>query len=61
MKYQPGTKWNRTPTAEQEAKFCSMCGPKFPLMRITQTQHSTKDGTRNYTPREGAVELRVVG
>ncbi len=20
MKYQPGTKWNRTPTAEQEAK-----------------------------------------
>ena len=28
-------------------------------MRITQTQHSTEDGTRNYTPREGAVELAM--
>ena len=49
MRYQPGTKWNRTK------------GPKFCSMRITQTQREYEDGTRSYTPREGAVELTVVG
>ena len=47
--------------AFKDAKFCSMCGPKFCSMRITQTQREYEDGTRSYTPREDAVELTVVG
>ena len=38
-----------------------MCGPKFCSMRITQTQRSTKNGTRSYTPRQDATQLTVVG
>ena len=45
--------------AFKDAKFCSMCGPKFCSMRITQTQREYEDGTRSYTPREGAVELAM--
>ena len=32
--------------AFKSAKFCSMCGPKFCSMRITQTMRDTEDGTR---------------
>ena len=46
--------------AFKDAKFCSMCGPKFCSMRITQTQRELEDGTRVYTPREEAVALPVV-
>ncbi len=33
------------------AKFCSMCGPKFCSMRITQTMREYQDGDRVYTPK----------
>ncbi len=32
--------------AFKDAKFCSMCGPKFCSMRITQTMRDYQDGTR---------------
>jgi phosphomethylpyrimidine synthase len=32
--------------AFKDAKFCSMCGPKFCSMRITQTMREYSDGTR---------------
>jgi phosphomethylpyrimidine synthase len=32
--------------AFKSAKFCSMCGPKFCSMRITQTMREYSDGTR---------------
>jgi phosphomethylpyrimidine synthase len=32
--------------AFKSAKFCSMCGPKFCSMRITQTMRDTEDGLR---------------
>lgn len=32
--------------AFKDAKFCSMCGPKFCSMRITQTMRDYEDGTR---------------
>ncbi len=46
--------------AFKDAKFCSMCGPKFCSMRITQTQREYDDGTRQYTPKVGAEVLPVV-
>ena len=45
--------------AFKDAGFCSMCGPKFCSMRITQTQREYEDGMRSYTPREDAVELAM--
>jgi len=32
--------------AFKDAKFCSMCGPKFCSMRITQTMRDYEDGKR---------------
>jgi phosphomethylpyrimidine synthase len=46
--------------AFKDAKFCSMCGPKFCSMRITQTQREYDDGTRTFTPKEDAIALPVV-
>jgi phosphomethylpyrimidine synthase len=36
--------------AFKDAKFCSMCGPKFCSMRITQTMREYSDGTRPTIP-----------
>ncbi len=46
--------------AFKDAKFCSMCGPKFCSMRITQTQREYDDGTRQYTPKPESELLPVV-
>jgi phosphomethylpyrimidine synthase len=45
--------------AFKSAKFCSMCGPKFCSMRITQTMREYSDGTRELKPKNG-VELPVL-
>ena len=37
--------------AFKDAKFCSMCGPKFCSMRITQTMREYQDGERTFTPK----------
>jgi len=38
--------------AFKDAKFCSMCGPKFCSMRITQTMRDYEDGKRELIPVE---------
>ena len=47
--------------AFKDAKFCSMCGPKFCSMRITQTLRDYEDGKRSYDPNnKTSVKLPVV-
>ncbi len=47
--------------AFKDAKFCSMCGPKFCSMRITQTLRDYEDGKRSYDPNnKTGVALPVV-
>ena len=46
--------------AFKNAKFCSMCGPKFCSMRITQTMREYEDGTRTLEPKNNGVALPVV-
>jgi phosphomethylpyrimidine synthase len=36
--------------AFKDARFCSMCGPKFCSMRITQTARDIEDGVRVFDP-----------
>src|SRR6476660_1930475 len=46
--------------AFKSAKFCSMCGPKFCSMRITQTMREYSDGTRTLEKKNNGVELPVL-
>jgi phosphomethylpyrimidine synthase len=55
--------------AFKDAKFCSMCGPKFCSMRITQTMRQYADGTRapiegepsiGFEPKADTIQLPVV-
>ncbi len=46
--------------AFKSAKFCSMCGPKFCSMRITQTMREYSDGTRTLEPKNNGLELPVL-
>jgi phosphomethylpyrimidine synthase len=46
--------------AFKSAKFCSMCGPKFCSMRITQTLRQYEDGDRELQPKNNGVALNVV-
>ncbi len=50
--------------AFKDARFCSMCGPKFCSMRITQTARDLEDGVRAFDPSKNngkqSVALPVV-
>ena len=48
--------------AFKDARFCSMCGPKFCSMRITQTARDLEDGTRVFDPAKSkkGVELPIM-
>jgi phosphomethylpyrimidine synthase len=46
--------------AFKDAKFCSMCGPKFCSMRITQTMREYQDGERTFTPKNDDALLPMV-
>ena len=48
--------------AFKDARFCSMCGPKFCSMRITQTARDLEDGTRAFDPSKSkkSLELPVI-
>ena len=40
----------------KEARFCSMCGPKFCSMRISQTAHLTQPEAREEDQQDGSAE-----
>lgn len=46
--------------AFKNAKFCSMCGPKFCSMRITQTMREYSDGSRVLGEKNNGVALPVL-